>query len=121
MKNKKFNDLDSDLPFMTDDLTEEEMYAEDVEEEPSKWADPSFVEDVKKACDSIEERVYELNNIIREKSNNEEITLELNKILTTVKNIKSSVDESNAYNTRSGIIYIQSYIDKLFEKASKQR
>ena len=76
-----------------------------------------YVKDIKESCDSIEEKIYEFNNTLREKGSNEEITLELNAILTIIKNIKSNVNEDNAYNVRSELLSIQKDIDALFNKS----
>lgn len=78
-----------------------------------------FVNDVNNACDAIEERIYELNNIVREKTSSDEIILELNNIVSIVKNLKSTVNEENAYNIRNELINIQKEIDALFESAIK--
>jgi len=80
-----------------------------------------FVQSIKDACDSIEERIYELNNILREKTSNEEVILELSEILTIVKNIKNNVNEENAYNVRSELLSIQKDIDELFDSVSLKK
>ncbi len=80
-----------------------------------------FVQSIKDACDSIEERIYELNNILREKASNEEVILELSEILTIVKNIKNNVNEENAYNVRSELFSIQKDIDELFDSATLKK
>ena len=80
-----------------------------------------FVRDIKEACDSIEERIYALNNILREKTSDEKVVLELNNILITLKKIKASVNEENAYNTRGELLSIQKDIDILFENAARQK
>ena len=80
-----------------------------------------FVQSIKDACDSIEERIYELNNILREKTSNEEVILELSEILTIVKNIKNNVNEENAYNVRSELLSIQKDIDELFNSVSLKK
>ena len=80
-----------------------------------------FVQSIKDACDSIEERIYELNNILREKASNEEVILELSEILTIVKNIKNNVNEENAYNVRSELLSIQKDIDDLFDSATLKK
>ena len=80
-----------------------------------------FVQSIKDACDSIEERIYELNNILREKTSNDEVILELSEILTIVKNIKNNVNEENAYNVRSELLSIQKDIDELFNSVSLKK
>lgn len=77
----------------------------------------NFVNDIKESCDNIEDRIYELNNILRENSSNEDVILQLNDILNLVKNIKASVNEENAYNVRSELMSIQKDIDLLFDES----
>ena len=74
------------------------------------------VNDIKQACDSIEERIYAINNILREKGSNEDVILELDSVLSIVKDIKNNVNESNATNTKSELLNIQKEIDALYEK-----
>ena len=80
-----------------------------------------YVNSIKETCDSIEEKIYELNSILREKSSNDEIILKLNSILTLVKDIKNDVNEENAYNVRSELLSIQKDIDSLFDSAKKYK
>ena len=80
-----------------------------------------FVRDIKEACDSIEERIYELNNILRNKGSDERVVLELNDIIVTIKKIKEEVTVENAYNVRSELLSIQKDIDLLFDNSIKQK
>ena len=76
---------------------------------------------IKEACDDIEERIYEINGILREKGLNEELTLELNTMINTVKDIKENITTTNQYNARNELLNIQHELDELFENAVMTR
>ena len=71
---------------------------------------------VKDACDSIEERIYELNGLIRDKDVDGEVVLELDNIIKIVKDIKNNVNEKNCEESRDELLKIQTDLENLFER-----